>query len=427
MDMKKEQALHLQIRNRLKDYLIANGATMLAPELTVCPHCGELADIILDYRWRCSGCGANGDVVDYVMAQDHLTTNMAAIKHICRVLQIKITTLDVISAEELLDKQFDGSKSLVEKFLGKGLCLMSGSPKIGKSWLALFLAHKVSLGEPLWEFKTTQSEVVYISLEDTEERIQARLAKISGGETGKIWIATEAELIGLGFEEQITNLITEHPSVRLIIVDTFQRIRQLEAKQYSYAGDYGVINCIKSLADRFGVTILLVHHTRKAGAADPFAMVSGTTGLTGGVDGLIVLIKDERMDNRAKLYATGRDILDLELDLLFDRDSAEWKFLGYGGKERVEKRDCLLSEINDFLADNGQYHGTASALLDQLSARAELRIKSPNALTRLLNPQRNVLKYEYGILYDYERTSKERIIHLTRCPDDDNDDTVPPV
>ena len=200
----------------------------------------------------------------------------------------------------------------------------------------------------------------------------------------------------------------------------------MRADQYSYAGDYDVISQMKSIADRFGITILLVHHTRKSGAADPFSTISGTTGLSGGVDGSLVMIKDERMDNRAKLYITGRDTLDMQLELLFDRTSSTWQFLGYGGQERIQKRDRLLGEVNDLLIDEGPFHGTASELLTLLSARTELQIKSANALTRLLNPQKSLLQYEYGILYNFERTSKERTLHLTRIPDDDSDDILAP-
>ncbi len=304
--------------------------------------------------------------------------------------------------------------------------LLAGSPKIGKSWLVLWLAHRVCLGADVWEFKSRQCDVLYISLEDPERRIQSRVAEITRGETGNLWFATETELMGRGFEEQISGFLFEHPSVKFIIVDTLQKVRQLRADQYSYAGDYEVISQMKSLADRFGITILLVHHTRKAGAADPFSMISGTTGLSGGVDGSLVMIKDERMDNRAKLYITGRDTLDMELEIIFDRASSTWQFLGYGGKERVQKRDRLLSEVNDFLTDEGSFHGTATELLTLLSARTEIQIKSANSLTRLLNPQKSFLQYEYGILYNLERTGKERTLHLTRILNDDSDDTLTP-
>ena len=53
--------------------------------------------------------------------------------------------------------------------------------------------------------------------------------------------------MGKGFEEQITGFLLEHPSVKFIIVDTLQKVRQLRADQYSYAGDYEVISQMKSL------------------------------------------------------------------------------------------------------------------------------------------------------------------------------------
>ena len=80
--------------------------------------------------------------------------------------------------------------------------------------------------------------------------------------------------------------------------------------------------------------------------------------------------------------------------------------------------------MKDFLAYEGSFHGTATELLTLLSARTEIQIKSANSLTRLLNPQKSFLQYEYGILYNLERTGKERTLHLTKILDDDSDDPV---
>ena len=50
---------------------------------------------------------------------------------------------------------------------------------------------------------------------------------------------------------------------------------------YSYSSDYEVIGKLKQFADRHGVCVLIVHHTRKQPAGDSFEMISGTTGLLG--------------------------------------------------------------------------------------------------------------------------------------------------
>lgn len=426
MSMTKEQALHLQVKNRFVEYLKAAGFPYWEPALTICPHCGEHAGILMDFMWSCQYCGHRGDVVDYVMAQNHLETKMAAIKMICRTLHIKITELEVMSADELMDMQFTSTGMLIDQFIGKGVYLLAGAPKIGKSWLVLWLAHQVSRGAPVWEFETKKSDVLYISLEDPRHRIQQRLADVTGGETGNIWFATETELMGEGFEEQLTNFLREHKDVRFVIIDTLQKVRQMNANTYTYAGDYEVISHMKTIADNFDISILLVHHTRKSGSSDPFATISGTTGLSGGVDGSMVMLKPERQDSMATLNITGRDMLDQELQLEFDKTRKQWRLLQGSTNRKAEKRSVLLTAVYEFVTEQGDFHGSATELFALLSQKQELPIKQPNALSRMLNPATSILEQDYGIRYRNERTGEARKIHLERIPppNDDSDDTA---
>jgi hypothetical protein len=138
------------------------------------------------------------------------------------------------------------------------------------------------------------------------------------------------------------------------------------------------------------------------------------------------MVKAARQDVLATLYVTGRDTLDMELELMFDDETATWQFLGYAGQDRRQRRERLLSEVNELLMEEGDFHGTASELLAKLSARTDLNIKSANALTRQLNPFKSLLHLEYDICYLMERSGKERTLHLTRILNDDSDDTVRP-
>ena len=219
--MANEDTLYAQIKPRLIDFLKVAGLPFWEPALGTCPHCNEQC-AVYDDHWSCPSCKAHGDIVDYVMELEHFVNRAAAIKRICRALQIKITTLDVISGDELLDTQFEPTQMVIDGFLGQGTYILAGAPKIGKSWLVLWLGHQVSCGANVWEFPSRKCGVLYISLEDTRQRIQNRLAKVSGGETGNIWFATEAELLGKGLEEQISGFLTENPTVQLVIVDTLQ-------------------------------------------------------------------------------------------------------------------------------------------------------------------------------------------------------------
>ena len=188
----------------------------------------------------------------------------------------KIPELKVIPAEELLDTTYAPSGTLIDGLMGQGIYILAGAPKVGKSWLVLWLANQVSKGEPVWGLKAEKCGVLYISLEDTFQRMQQRLNDVSGGSPGSIWLATEALYIGEGFEEQLTNFLAAHPHVKLAIIDTLQRVRKAGQEQYNYASDYETVCALKKIADRFLVTVLVVHHTRKAGSADTFNMISGT-------------------------------------------------------------------------------------------------------------------------------------------------------
>ena len=83
--------------------------------------------------------------------------------------------LDTIDADTLLGIPYEPVPFLVEDLLPPGLHLLAGAPKIGKSWLALWLCLRVAQGEPLWNFSTRSCEVLYLCLEDSFQRIQSRL------------------------------------------------------------------------------------------------------------------------------------------------------------------------------------------------------------------------------------------------------------
>ena len=77
--------------------------------------------------------------------------------------------LSVIDGASLLALDIEPPRFIVAKFIPAGLHILAGSPKIGKSWLALWLCHQVSVGGKVWEFDTQTCGTVYISLEDTHE------------------------------------------------------------------------------------------------------------------------------------------------------------------------------------------------------------------------------------------------------------------
>ena len=108
-------------------------------------------------------------------------------------------------------------------------------------------------------------------------------------------------------------------------MDTLQKVREVVNDSYSYSSDYEVIGKLKQFADRYGVCVLIVHHTRKQPAGDSFEMISGTTGLLGGgADGALLMQKEKRTNSKATLEVVGRDQPDQRLYLSKDQESLVW-------------------------------------------------------------------------------------------------------
>lgn len=414
--MDKEAAARLrgQLKPHLIDYIETANVSFFPPALTVCPHCGGQAGINEDGTWICpelTGCGASGDVVDYAMQNMNLSES-DALRFLCRLFGIKITELDYVMSDEVMDMEFHEPVFAVDGLFSKGLTLLAGTSKIGKSWLALWLAHRISTGQPVWGFASRQCEVMYLCLEDTLDRLQRRLIEVTGGETGSIYLATHAEIMGNGLEEQLTNFLSTHPGVGMVIIDTLQKIRELGSEKGSYAGDYNAMTRLKGIADRFGIVVMAIHHTRKAKSSDPFQMVSGTTGLMGCADNTFIMLKDDRASNHTKLFGTGRDIRDMELELCFQKNPMDWILEDSIVGSFKPARDKELSLVAAFVLEKQAWEGPASELTEMLTAwSADFDVK-PNALVRILNANQGLLLEHYGFTMEAKRVGNTKLLRL---------------
>ncbi len=87
-----------------------------------------------------------------------------------------------ISAEELLSTPLPPVKWIIPDLLPAGLALFAGPSKAGKSWLTLWLCLQVAQGKSMWGREIEPHTVLYLSLEDTFNRLQKRLLQLVGSE-----------------------------------------------------------------------------------------------------------------------------------------------------------------------------------------------------------------------------------------------------
>ena len=192
----------------------------------------------------------------------------------------QIKRLQTIDADTLQSTAYEPVSFVIDDLLPQGLHLLAGAPKIGKSWLALWLCLCAARGKPLWTFATRPCEVLYLCLEDSTLRIQNRLFEITEDAPPTLHFAVMSQQLHNGLVEQIEQFLKEHPQTKLIVIDTLQRIRPAGNDANPYASDYRDIGVLKVLADTHRIAILLVHHLRKMNDDDPMNMISGTTGLS---------------------------------------------------------------------------------------------------------------------------------------------------
>ena len=319
--------------------------------------------------------------------------------------------LNTISMTELYDTVYPPRKPIVNDLLYSGTYLFVGAPKVGKSFFMGQLAYHVAMGLPLWEYEVHQGTVLYLALEDDYARLQRRLSRMFGGEeTSNLYFATQAKSVSEGLDQQLEGFIREHPDVRLIIIDTLQKVREIGGDRYSYASDYEIVTKLKTFSDRYGICLLVVPHTRKMEAEDSFDMISGTNGLLGAADGAFIMQKKRRTDNTALLDIVGRDQPDQELTLEFDRERCVWEFQGAETELWKLPPDPLLEAVAKILTpEQPEWNGTPTELLERLSG---VSIQA-NILTRKLNVSADRLYNDYGIRYESRRTHEGRVVKLT--------------
>jgi hypothetical protein len=238
-----------------------------------------------------------------------------------------------ITAAALRTMTFPPVRYLLPGYIPEGVTLLVGRPKVGKSWLALDLCLACASGwKVLGNLTPLQGDVLYLALEDGKRRLKRRIDKLmplfQDEWPERLMLAPVGTWTTLdqGGLKKIEEWCRSVPEPRLVVIDTLQRIRPpANGKAPLYGADYDAITGLQKLATEFGIAIVVLHHDRKADAEDAFDTVSGTLGLTGAADTILIL---KRRRNGVVLHARGRDIEESETAMQFDKETCRWTILG---------------------------------------------------------------------------------------------------
>lgn len=318
--------------------------------------------------------------------------------------------MKTVTMQELYQDIYSKKPPVIEGLLYQGTYLFVGSPKIGKSFFMAQLAYHVSTGTPLWDYPVKKGTVLYLALEDDYRRLQERMYRMFGTDsTENLYFSVSSKQLGNGLTDQLSGFIREHPDTTLVIIDTLQKIREVDSDSYSYAKDYEIINQLKQFSDSWGICLLLVHHTRKQKSTDNFDMISGTNGLLGCADGAFMLYKETRTSNKATLEISGRDQQDQKIHLVRDEEKLCWNFEKAETELWKEPPEPLLECIANLVTEeNPTWQGTATELIETL--RLDMK---PNVVSLKLNVNAGRLMNDYSIRYTNKRNHSGRMIFFS--------------
>jgi AAA domain-containing protein/DnaB helicase-like protein len=298
-------------------------------------------------------------------AQEALTRLDMRRKGITSSWQPAVQSLKSLMAKELAEVRW-----AVEEIIGEGVTLLAAKPKKGKTVLMLQIALCIALGtKALGGYAATvRGEVLYLALEENERRMQRRVRKLLHDATAVpdgVHLVYEWLPFDRGGIEALERWLEEHPNTRLIVIDTLERVRPMRRGNGNiYAEDYAAVKDIQHFAGARGVSVVVIHHAGKRGYEDPLDEVSGSTGLTGGVDNILVM---RAANGITELHRMGRDYTDNSVIAL--RGDAESLLWTYAGEADEVRRSDAQKAILDAL--QGAPEGmTPAEIADTLGAPA---------------------------------------------------------
>ena len=288
---------------------------------------------------------------------------------------------------------------IVDKLMkSRGVYCLVARPKVGKSLFALQLANSVVNGQEFLGLKTITSPVLYISTEMNSTQILERIDKMGLQFTDKNFFLKEQEV-----NERKLNLMDLQLDLqefaydyggKLVIIDMLCGIRLdngYDINSYQDIGQY-VIPKFRELSNKYGFTILLIHHLNKSNTS------LGSTAIDGSVDGMITLKKDNNIVNKIFLNYESRDFEGLDLilkrneNLLFEISELE-----------TEDLNVNLIIFLNYAIKQRDFEFTVS----EITSKLNLNI-TPSQFGKILNANIDNLQKE-GLYIEQQRKAKARV------------------
>lgn len=247
----------------------------------------------------------------------------------------------------------------------EGLTLLVGPPKVGKSWWNLDLITALATGrfEAVfgWGQDIEPCPSLYLALEDPMRRVHNRMQQVSRGlgfrpeRAGEVWL--DLAPIADGGRDEIERWLEKHPNARAVMVDVLAKVRGDGEGQTMYQADYEAVGALKEIADSYGVGVIVTHHDRKKGDDDFVNQVSGTKGITGAADTILLLSRD-RKGTEGTLKVESRDVEACTYNVDFNREFGRWQIMDRADSDEDqgsrEPKTSVVDQLQALILTRGE-------------------------------------------------------------------------
>ena len=312
---------------------------------------------------------------------------------------------------QLYASKDDDEDDIVENMISVGLTLLGAPQKSGKTFFGLQLCDAIVEGKNFLGRKVQKGTAVYLAFEDKKTKIKKRLQRMQVDPNDKFVIDILKPNHLYDLELRIEQEIQRNADLKLVVVDTFHKIRK--SKDRDYDSEYAEATAYHELACKYHIAIILITHVKKeVDVNHPFDSIYGSRGLTAGSDSILVMYKKNHLSKTRHLAIQGKDIPDDEMTLL-QNDSM---ILEIAENEDDVNIDENLMRVINYVIRTKVFIGSHQ----DLSAKLNLPLTG-KALQCLLKNNKdflenNFINYEIG-----ERNMKARKMKLAYFGDEDID------
>jgi len=254
-------------------------------------------------------------------------------------------------AKEIRETEYEDIPAVVEGLIYSGITFISGKSKIGKSFIALQLAHAVENGETFLGFKCAKGSVLHYSLEDGKRRNKKRWRDMGINPTEAMYQFRDRRpkipLLTMGLEAEIEDWIKNTPDAKLVIIDPYVLAKKTLGgyKLNAYENDNYNLQDIHTLATKYNIAVVFIHHIKKKSEDDVFDEINGSAGIQSNCDSMIVLSSSRKMGQNVVLSCLPKDAEQKEFEITLNSRRI-WEYVGKVGEaSKTKLQKAILAAI----------------------------------------------------------------------------------